>query len=223
MTEELSPGKTPFKVATIGHEGHGKTTLTAAIKHVMSMQSQANMRAYEHIDAPTDLIPDTITAAARFDCAILVVSAADGPLDQTRDHLQHAKQIGVPVNGVFLNFCDMVDDREMIELLEMEIRELLSYCGFSGDDTPIIEGSALQALATRSVNDPWADKVIELLATLDHFVAPGEVPAQEAPQATPMMRAAPMAQPAQASDSSVSPGAVPSFGERLRGLFGRKR
>ncbi len=241
MTEELSRGKPQLKVVTMGHAGHGKTTLTAAINHVLSMKGRAKKEGkaqgidihrsgyesdrcvYEHIDAPTDLIPNTITGAARFDCAMLVVSAADGPMPQTREHILHAKQAGVPRIAVFLNFCDTVNDKELIELVEMEVRELLSYCKFPGKGTPVINGSALKALQARSADDPWARKVIDLIASLDEYIplsATGkarlilpvsETPAQKAPQA------------AQAPQAARSPGAVPSFTERLRDLFGRKR
>ena len=229
MTEEFSRGKPRLKVATMGHAGHGKTTLTAAINHVLSMQGRAkkegkiqgidthrseyesDKRVYEHIDAPTDLIPNTITGAAQFDAAILVVSAADGPLPQTREHILHAKQEGVPCIAVFLNFCDMVNDKELLELVEIEVRELLSYCKFPGEGTPVINGSALKALQARSADDPWARKVIDLVASLDKHIPLSETRVQKAPHA------------AQAPQAARSPGAVPSFTERLRDLFGRKR
>jgi elongation factor Tu len=239
--EDSSRGKPQLKVATMGHAGHGKTTLTAAINHVLSMKGRAkkegmlqgtdthrteyesDKRAYEHIDAPTDRIPDTVTSAAQFDGAILVVSAADGPMPQTQEHLSHAKQVGVPRLVVFLNFCDVVDDPELIELVQMEIRELLSSHDFPGDDTPVITGSALKALSARSVDDPWARKVIDLAASLDKHIPLNETRVQRAPQAVQAPRAAQMPQATQAPESARPPGAVPSFGERLRDLFGRKR
>ena len=236
MTDEFSRGKPQLKVATMGHAGHGKTTLTAAINHVLSMKGRAkkegksfqgteihrseyesDKRVYEHIDAPTDLVPNTISSAAQFDAAILVVSAADGPLPQTREHILHAKEAGVPRIVVFLNFCDMVDDNELLELVEVEVRELLSLCGFAGNGAPVINGSALRALEARSADDPWARKVIDLVASLDRHIPLSETRVPRAPQAaqTPPLVKAP--------DAARSPGAVPSLTERLRDLFGRRR
>ena len=171
----------------MGHAGHGKTTLTAAINHVLSMKGRAkkegkaqgtaehrseyesDKRVYEHIDAPANAVKNTITSAAQFDGAILVVSAADGPMPQTQEHILHAKQAGVTRVVVFLNFCDMVDDEELLSLVEMEVRELLSKHDFP-DDTPIIAGSALKALKARSADDPWARKVVDLVASLDEHI-----------------------------------------------------
>lgn len=188
MTDEFTRGKPQLKVATMGHTGHGKTTLTAAINHVLSMKGRAkkegkargtdnhrseyesDKRFYEHIDAPGHAIKNTITGAAQFDGAILVVSAADGPMPQTKEHLLHAKQAGVSHIVVFLNQCDMVDDKELIDLVEVEVRERLSQCGFPGDDAPIINGSALKALEARSADDQWARKVIDLVAALDEHI-----------------------------------------------------
>lgn len=241
MTEAFSGGKPRLKVATMGHAGHGKTTLTAAINHVLSMKGRAkkegklqgidihrseyesDKRVYEHTDAPTDLIPNTITGAARFDGAILVVSAADGPMPQTLEHIQHVKQAGVPRIVVFLNKSDMIDDQELLELVEIEVRELLSANGFPGDATPIIAGSALKALAARSADDPWAKRVIDLVASLDKHIPLSETRALRAPHAAQALRAAQTPQAAQAPHAARSPGAVPSFTERLRDLFGRKR
>lgn len=179
MTEEFSGGKPQLKVATMGHKGHGKTTLTAAINHVLSMngrakknanaQYESEKRVYEHIDAPEQSIKNTITSAAQFDGAILVVSAADGPMPQTLEHLLQAKQAGVPSIVVFLNFCDLVDDEELISLVEMELRDLLSKHGFP-EGTPIITGSALKALKAKSADDSWARKVVELVAALDEHI-----------------------------------------------------
>ncbi|HEV8096812.1 MAG TPA: GTP-binding protein [Burkholderiales bacterium] len=240
MTEELSRGKPRSKVATMGHAGHGKTTLTAAINHVLSMKGRAkkesklqgadvsrseyesDQRVYEHVDAPTELFSSTATGAARFDGGILVVSVADGPMPQTREHILHAKQIGMPRIVVFLNFCDQVEDRELIELIELEARELLSHCGFSGDDAPVIKGSALKALAARSADDPWARKVLDLVASLDQHIGLSGNRTLGAPQVAhaPQSVKALQVEPQQAARS---PGAVPSFTERLRDLFGRKR
>ena len=226
----------------MGHAGHGKTTLTAAINHVLSMKGRAkkegkfqgsdvnhsayesDQRVYEHIDAPTDLFSSTVTSAARFDGGILVVSVADGPMPETREHILHAKQVGVPRIVVFLNHCDRVDDKTLIELIEMEVRELLSLCGFAGDDAPLINGSALKALAARSADDPWAKKVIDLVAALDMHILPSETRAFGAPQVPLAPRSVQASQPSTpAPQSARSPGAVPSFTERLRDLFGRKR
>lgn len=241
MTEEFSRGKPRLKVATIGHAGHGKTTLTAAINHVLSMKGwakkegnfpgidvsrteyESSQRVYEHIDAPADLIPNTITSAAQFDGVILVVSAADGPMPQTLEHIQHARQAGVQRVVVFLNKGDMVDDKELLDLIEMEVRELLSQNGFSGDDAPVINGSALKALAARSADDPWARKVIDLVASLDEHVRSSETRVPRAPQAAHLSQSVHTPPAAQAPQATRSPGAIPSFGERLRDLFGRKR
>jgi elongation factor Tu len=188
MAEEFARGKPQLKVATMGSKGHGKTTLTAAINHVLSMKGRAKKEAkargadthqseyesdkrfYEHTDAPAHAIKDTITSAAQFDGAILVVSAADGPMPQTQEHILHAKQAGISHMVVFLNNCDMVDDKELLELVETELRELLSRCEFPGNDVPIIRGSALKALGARSADDPWARKVIDLVASLDEYI-----------------------------------------------------
>ena len=179
MAEEFSQGKPQLKVANMGHKGHGKTTLTAAIKHVLSMKGRAkkegkgyesDKRVYEHIDAPEEAVKSTITGAAQFDGAILVVSAADGPMPQTQEHLQHAKQAGLSHVVVFLNFCDMVDDKELISLVEMELRDLLSKHEFPEERTPIITGSALKALKAKSADDPWARKVVDLVAALDEHI-----------------------------------------------------
>ncbi|MBI2750748.1 MAG: hypothetical protein HYX43_15885, partial [Burkholderiales bacterium] len=148
---------------------------------------------------------------------------------QTREHLLHAKQVGVPRIVVFLNFCDVVDDKELIELVEMEVRELLSQCGFAGNDTSAINGSALKALDARSADDRWAKKVIDLVASLDQHIPLSETRALRAPHAAQASQAGQAPQPAQqpqpvkAPDAARSPGAVPSFSERLRDLFGRKR
>ncbi len=129
-------------------------------------------RHYAHIDAPghADYIKNMITGAAQMDGAILVVAATDGPMPQTREHILLAKQVGVPRIVVFMNKCDMVDDPEMIELVEEEIRELLTKQGFDGANTPIIRGSGLKALEATDVNDPWAQKIIELMTALDTWI-----------------------------------------------------
>ena len=127
-------------------------------------------RHYAHVDCPghADYVKNMITGAAQMDGAILVVAATDGVMAQTREHVLLAKQVGVPKIVVFLNKCEMMDDPELIELTEMDIRDLLNQYGFPGDDTPIIQGSALQAL-----NDPkgeWGDKIMELMDTVDEYI-----------------------------------------------------
>jgi len=129
-------------------------------------------RHYAHIDAPghADYIKNMITGAAQMDGAILVVAATDGPMPQTREHILLAKQVGVPRIVVFLNKCDMVDDPEMIELVEEEVRELLTKQGYDGANTPIIRGSGLKALEAKDINDPWAQKIVELMNALDTYI-----------------------------------------------------
>ena len=128
-------------------------------------------RHYAHVDCPghADYVKNMITGAAQMDGAILVVSATDGPMPQTREHILLSRQVGVPYIMVFLNKCDMVDDEELLELVEMEVRELLSSYDFPGDDTPIIKGSALEAL--NGGEGPYGEKaVLELLDTLDSYI-----------------------------------------------------
>jgi elongation factor Tu len=170
--------KPHVNVGTIGHVDHGKTTLTAAMTHVLAkkfggeaknydqidaapeekargitintahVEYETSKRHYAHVDCPghADYIKNMITGAAQMDGAILVVSAADGPMPQTREHILLARQVGVPFIVVFLNKADMVDDKELLELVEVEVRELLSKYEFPGDTTPIVIGSALKAL-----------------------------------------------------------------------------
>ena len=129
-------------------------------------------RHYAHIDAPghADYIKNMITGAAQMDGAILVVAATDGPMPQTREHILLAKQVGVPKMVVFLNKCDMVDDPDMIELVEEEVRELLTKQGFDGVNTPVIRGSGLKASEATDINDPWAQKIVELMTALDTWI-----------------------------------------------------
>ena len=129
-------------------------------------------RHYAHIDAPghADYIKNMITGAAQMDGAILVVAATDGPMPQTREHILLAKQVGVPKMVVFLNKCDMVDDPDMIELVEEEIRELLTKQGFDGVNTPVIRGSGLKASVATDINDEWAQKIVELMTALDTWI-----------------------------------------------------
>ncbi len=129
-------------------------------------------RHYAHIDAPghADYIKNMITGAAQMDGAILVVAATDGAMPQTREHVLLAKQVGVPRMIVFLNKCDMVDDKDMIDMVEEEIRELLTKQGFDGANAPVIRGSALKGLEAKSIDDPWAKKILELTDALDTYI-----------------------------------------------------
>jgi len=203
MAEEFKRDKPHINVGTIGHVDHGKTTLTAAILHVLNMAGKTvrlrgvdqidnapeekargitinishneyatDARHYAHIDAPghADYIKNMITGAAQMDGAILVVAATDGAMPQTREHVLLAKQVGVPKMIVFLNKCDMVDDKDMIDLVEEEIRELLTKQGFDGAGAPVIRGSALKALESKSLDDEWAKKVLELVDALDTYI-----------------------------------------------------
>ena len=202
--ETFVRNKPHANVGTIGHVDHGKTTLTAAITKVQSLQGKAQFSAYDqidkapeerergitistshveyetekrhyaHVDCPghADYVKNMITGAAQMDGAILVVSAADGPMPQTREHIVLARQVGVPYIVVFLNKCDMVDDPELIELVEMEIRELLSTYEFPGDTTPIIRGSALKAVESTSTdpNAPEYACIKELMDNIDSYI-----------------------------------------------------
>jgi elongation factor Tu len=148
--------------------------ITIATAHV---EYETANRHYAHVDCPghADYVKNMITGAAQMDGAILVVSAADGPMPQTREHILLARQVGVPSLVVFMNKVDMVDDPELLELVEMEVRELLSSYGFPGDDIPVIKGSALAALEEN--NDAIGkDKILELMAAVDSFVPQPERP-----------------------------------------------
>ena len=181
-------------IGTIGHVDHGKTTLTAAITkyfgkfvdyadidkapeerergitiNTAHVEYQTDKRHYAHVDCPghADYVKNMITGAAQMDGAILVIAATDGPMAQTREHILLARQVGVPRMVVFLNKCDMVDDEELLDLVEMEVRELLTEYGFDGDNTPIIRGSALKALE----GDPKYVKAIEdLMDAVDEWI-----------------------------------------------------
>ncbi len=135
-------------------------------------------RHYAHVDCPghADYVKNMITGAAQMDGAILVCSAADGPMPQTREHILLARQVGVPAIVVFLNKVDMVDDEELLDLVEMEVRELLSAYKFPGDDTAIVRGSALKALEAATKDDPWAQRLIDLMNKVDEFVPLPERP-----------------------------------------------
>jgi len=141
--------------------------ITISTSHV---EYETPNRHYAHVDCPghADYVKNMITGAAQMDGAILVVSAADGPMPQTREHILLSRQVGVPTIVVFLNKADMVDDEELIELVEMEIRELLNEYEFDGDNTPIIVGSALKALDDPM--GPWGDKIIELMEAVDNTI-----------------------------------------------------
>jgi elongation factor Tu len=143
--------------------------ITIATAHV---EYQTATRHYAHVDCPghADYIKNMITGAAQMDGAILVVGADDGPMPQTREHILLARQVGVPRILVFLNKCDMVDDEELIELVELELRELLDKYEFPGDDTPIIRGSALKALECDDVDAPEAKCIFELLDAIDSYI-----------------------------------------------------
>ena len=142
--------------------------ITIATAHV---EYETDSRHYAHVDCPghADYVKNMITGAAQMDGAILVVSAADGPMPQTREHILLARQVGVPAMVVFLNKADMVDDEELLELVDMEIRELLSSYDFPGDDIPIIAGSALAALEGRD-DEIGKDKVLELMDAVDSYI-----------------------------------------------------
>ena len=140
--------------------------ITISTAHV---EYETAKRHYAHVDCPghADYVKNMITGAAQMDGAILVVAATDGPMAQTREHILLARQVGVPYIVVFMNKCDMVDDEELLDLVEMEIRDLLNEYDFPGDDTPIIRGSALKALE----GDPeWQKKIIELMDTVDEYI-----------------------------------------------------
>lgn len=201
--EKFERSKPHVNVGTIGHVDHGKTTLTAAITHVLHLMGltkkeetveqidnapeekargitislhhseyESEKRHYAHIDAPghADYIKNMITGAAQMDGAILVVAATDGPMPQTREHILLARQVGVPSIIVFLNKVDMVDDPELVNLVEAEVRELLSKYNFPGNETPVIRGSALKALEVTSADDPAAGPIKELIKYLDEYI-----------------------------------------------------
>jgi elongation factor Tu len=143
--------------------------ITIALHH---SEYETEKRHYAHIDAPghADYIKNMITGAAQMDGAILVVAATDGPMPQTREHILLARQVGVPAIIVFLNKVDQVDDPELIDLVESEVRELLKKYEFPGDTTPVIRGSALKALAVKSADDPDAKPVLDLVKALDEYI-----------------------------------------------------
>ena len=206
--EKFERTKPHCNIGTIGHVDHGKTTLTAAITKYYGefkdydqidgapeekargitistahVEYETDNRHYAHVDCPghADYVKNMITGAAQMDGAILVVNAADGPMPQTREHILLARQVGVPALVVFLNKVDQVDDEELLELVEMEVRELLSSYEFPGDDIPIIAGSALAALEGRDA-DIGETKIRELMEAVDSYI-----PQPERPQDKPFL------------------------------------
>jgi elongation factor Tu len=143
--------------------------LTIAISHV---EYESAKRHYAHVDCPghADYVKNMITGAAQMDGAILVVSAVDGPMPQTKEHILLARQVGVPAVVVFLNKVDLVDDPELLDLVEMEIRDLLSKYEFPGDDTPIVRGASLPALLAKSADDPACKCIGDLMEAIDSFI-----------------------------------------------------
>ena len=205
--------KPHINIGTIGHVDHGKTTTTAAITKVLSLQGKAQYteyakidgapeeqargitintahveyetdnRHYAHVDCPghADYVKNMITGAAQMDGAILVVSAADGPMPQTREHILLARQVGVKYIVVYLNKCDMVDDPELLELVEMEVRDLLSSYDFPGDEIPVIKGSSLKVLECSSTdyNAPEYACIRELMEAVDTYIPTPERPVDQ--------------------------------------------
>ncbi|MBX3580182.1 MAG: elongation factor Tu [Rhizobiaceae bacterium] len=194
--------KPHVNIGTIGHVDHGKTSLTAAITKYFGeykaydqidaapeekargitistahVEYETENRHYAHVDCPghADYVKNMITGAAQMDGAILVVSAADGPMPQTREHILLARQVGVPALVVFLNKVDMVDDAELLDLVELEVRELLSKYEFPGDDIPVVRGSALCALEDREPTIGH-DAVLELMTQVDAYIPQPERP-----------------------------------------------
>ena len=173
ITKSLSLKGLPARVESVDQIDNAPEEkargITIALHH---SEYETEKRHYAHIDAPghADYIKNMITGAAQMDGAILVVSATDGPMPQTREHILLARQVGVPAIVVFLNKCDAVDDPELIDLVEAEVRELLKKYEFPGDTTPIVRGSALKALAATSADDEWSKKIVELMDAVDSFV-----------------------------------------------------
>ena len=192
--EKFDRSKPHVNIGTIGHVDHGKTTLTAAITkyfgkfvdyadidkapeerergitiNTAHVEYETETRHYAHVDCPghADYVKNMITGAAQMDGAILVVSAADGPMPQTREHILLARQVGVPKIVVYMNKCDQVDDPELLDLVEMEIRELLTEYEFDGDNCPIIRGSALKALEG---DEAAVQSIKDLMAAVDEYI-----------------------------------------------------
>jgi len=152
--------------------------ITIATAHV---EYETDNRHYAHVDCPghADYVKNMITGAAQMDGAILVVSAADGPMPQTREHILLARQVGVPAMVVFMNKCDMVDDEELLDLVELEIRELLASYDFPGDDIPVVRGSALKALESDDPDDQWGSGIQELMSEVDRYIPEPERPVDQ--------------------------------------------
>ena len=194
--EKFERNKPHCNIGTIGHVDHGKTTLTAAITKVQGaavdfanidkapeerergitistahVEYETDARHYAHVDCPghADYVKNMITGAAQMDGAILVVNAADGPMPQTREHILLARQVGVPALVVYMNKVDQVDDEEILELVELEVRELLSSYDFDGDNIPIVKGSALAALEGRD-EEIGENSIKELMAAVDEHI-----------------------------------------------------
>jgi len=164
--------KPHVNIGTIGHIDHGKTTLTSAITSAVShVEYETANRHYAHIDCPghADYIKNMITGAAQMDGAILVVAANDGPMPQTREHVLLARQVNVPSLVVFMNKCDMVDDPEILDLVELEVRELLKKYQFPGDDIPVIRGSALGAME-KPEDAKAAESIWKLMEAVDSYI-----------------------------------------------------
>jgi len=201
--EKFVRAKPHLNIGTIGHVAHGKSTLTAAITHVLKLKGLAtkewtvdeinaapeerargltitithveyetDKRHYAHIDCPghADYVKNMITGAAQMDGGVLVVSAPDGPMPQTREHILLARQVGLPALVVFLNKCETVDDPEIINLVESEVRELLKKYNFPGDEIPIIRGSALKALEAKSADEESAKPILDLIKAVDDYI-----------------------------------------------------
>lgn len=196
--QKFDRSKVHMNIGTIGHVDHGKTTLTAAITHVLAkkglsevrdynqidsapeekargitintshIEYQTANRHYAHVDCPghADYVKNMITGAAQMDGAILVVAATDGVMPQTREHILLARQVGVPYIAVFLNKCDLVDDPELIDLVEMDVRDLLSKYNFPGDELPVVRGSARKALDGDAAAE---EQVMELMTKVDEY------------------------------------------------------
>jgi len=193
--EKFDRSKPHVNIGTIGHVDHGKTTLTAALTKFFAkefvdyanidkapeerergitintshVEYESETRHYAHVDCPghADYVKNMITGAAQMDGAILVIAATDGPMAQTREHILLSRQVGVPKMVVFMNKCDQVDDPELLDLVEMEIRGLLDEYGFDGDNTPIVRGSALKALEGDAT---YEASIRELMAAVDEWI-----------------------------------------------------
>src|ERR1700742_3576971 len=165
----LAEVKTYADIAKGGTVRDASKIVTISVAHV---EYQTEKRHYAHVDCPghADFVKNMITGAAQMDGAILVVSASDGVMPQTREHILLARQVGVPKIVVFLNKVDQVDDKDLVDLVEEEVRELLEKQGFDGKNTPVIRGSGLKALENPMPGNEWSDKVMELVKALDEYI-----------------------------------------------------